>query len=132
MTKNVITINDNSHISKIVTQMVNDKIGSVVLTDEDGYLSGIFTESDLVKLLHKHLVDNSLDWLWDTPVNKVMSQNLITITEFTGCREAIQLMAAHRIRRLPIMDENDEELVGIITERDILTALSSHGKKARN
>lgn len=34
-------------------------------------------------------------------------------------------MSRNRIRRLPVMDENDEELIGIITERDILRVLSS-------
>ncbi len=131
MTQNVVTVEDSSNISIIVSKMVNDKIGSVVLTDSDGYLSGIFTESDLVKLLHKHLVDNSLNWLWTTPVSEIMSRKLITIMESTHCREAIKIMASHRIRRLPIMDDNDEELVGIVTERDILAALSSHNTQAR-
>jgi len=131
MTDDVITIEDTTIISKIVTMMVNAKIGCVVLTDTDGFLSGIFTESDLVKLLHKHLMDNSLNWLWNTPVNRVMSNNLVTATEEIGCRDAVTIMSSHRIRRLPIMDENDEELVGIVTERDILAALSSYGTKAK-
>lgn len=124
MTAEVVMIADSSLVPKAISKMVNGKIGSIILTDENDYLSGIFTESDLLRHLHKHMMDGSLDWLWRIPVKEVMSKKIFTITEDANCKDAIQLMSTHRIRRLPVMDTEDEELVGIITERDILAMMS--------
>ncbi len=74
MTQNVITAENSTPISTIINRMVNNKIGSIILTDEGDFLTGIFTESDLLRLLHQHLMDENIDWLWSTPIKKVMSK----------------------------------------------------------
>ncbi len=131
MSEDVITIPDSSLVPKAISKMVNSRIGSVVIIDENDFLVGIFTESDLLKLLHKHMMDGSLDWLWRTPVSEVMTKRVLTVSEDAGCHDAIQMMSAHRIRRLPVMDVADEVLVGIVTERDILAMMSKLSSKRK-
>lgn len=125
MSDPVITAEKDAPMSRIINKMVNKKIGSVVLLDNDGTLWGIITESDIVKALEAHSNDENLTWLWSMPVHQVVNEHLITVTVNQKCADVIQLMAANRIRRLPVMDEEDEELLGIVTERDILAAMAN-------
>jgi len=62
-------------------------------------------------------------------VRKCMTPYLITISPYAGLDEAYELMNKNMIRRLPVVD-NDENLIGIITEKDILEAKPSDVRKS--
>lgn len=49
----------------------------------------------------------------------IMTTGLITVTEQTPVREAIDILAENKITGLPVID-GDNRLVGIISEKDIL------------
>jgi acetoin utilization protein AcuB len=48
-------------------------------------------------------------------VRDIMTTNVVTIPSSTSIADAKRIMAAHRIRRLPVVDKG--KLVGIVTER---------------
>ncbi len=52
-------------------------------------------------------------------VHERMSKHPITITEDTPINEAIELMRAEKVRRLPVLSKKGE-LVGIVSEKDLL------------
>jgi acetoin utilization protein AcuB len=54
-------------------------------------------------------------------VRDCMSSPAIAITPDTPLLDALNLMHEHQFRRLPVVDENDR-LVGIVSERDLLYA----------
>jgi acetoin utilization protein AcuB len=54
-------------------------------------------------------------------VRDCMSSPAVAITPDTPLPDALNLMHEHRFRRLPVVDENDK-LVGIVSERDLLYA----------
>jgi acetoin utilization protein AcuB len=60
---------------------------------------------------------NVAAWPKAVPVKDWMAQPVITIRVDASCREAIELMKAHRIRHLPVVDQ--PRLVGIVTDRDL-------------
>jgi acetoin utilization protein AcuB len=53
-----------------------------------------------------------------------MSSEPVTITRDTPFQDALKLMRDHRFRRLPVVDK-DGQLVGIVSERDLLYASPS-------
>lgn len=55
-------------------------------------------------------------------VSQSMTRKVITVNKQTPMLEARDLMKQHQIRHLPVVDE-DKHLVGIITDRDIRSAL---------
>lgn len=57
-------------------------------------------------------------------VRDYMSTAVITIYPETGVQEALRLMRQHKIRRLPVVNAAGE-LVGIVSERDLLYASPS-------
>ena len=52
----------------------------------------------------------------------IMNTRVISISQNEDLYEAINMMALNHITGLPVVDEN-EHLVGIITEKDVLTLL---------
>jgi acetoin utilization protein AcuB len=51
-------------------------------------------------------------------VRKVMTADVVTIAPAESCHEALQRMVRHRVRHLPVVEE-DGTLVGIVTDRDL-------------
>jgi len=58
-------------------------------------------------------------------VSRSMTEKVITVRKETSLLEAQDLMNEHKIRHLPVVDD-DNILVGIITDRDIRGALPYH------
>lgn len=55
-------------------------------------------------------------------INKSMTTDVLTLTPEAGIIEAKDLMAAHRIRHIPIVDPHPY-LVGMVSDRDIKSAM---------
>ncbi len=93
---------------KEAAKLMSDKnIGSLIVMRKDK-ICGIITESDIMKNI------SSLG----SKVSGVMSKSVVTIGKNDSVEDAAELMAEHKIKRLPVM--NKDELVGIITATDIL------------
>jgi CBS domain-containing protein len=131
MTTNVITANGNQSVREVCKLMYNKKVGSVVIlanakgsetnsNKNNGVVIGIVTERDYV-----HLIGFSEMFLVDIPVSEIMSKPLITIRKFASITEAISVMQAKNIRRLPVLDNNGK-MIGIITDKDILKAIMTN------
>lgn len=79
----------------------------------DGRLLGLLTAADLERSSRAgQTLANGLN------------QTLITISPGHSCRNAAELMAAHQIGRLPVVD-NDGRLIGILTRSDLLKPVLS-------
>ncbi len=83
---------------------------SCALVVSENQLQGIFTERDLVRLI------SNGEKIVGVTVAQVMTQQIITLkrNEFEDVFTTIQLMRRHRIRHLPVVDENNS-LVGLVT-----------------
>lgn len=81
--------------------------GGFPVLDKNGSLVGIVTNRDL--RFQKDL---------STPIEKIMTRELITGGPNTSIEEANNLFDKHAIEKLPLVDKNNK-LVGLITYRDI-------------
>ena len=57
-------------------------------------------------------------------VEEIMSKNVLTLTPEATIQDAMQALNKNRIRHIPIVD-NNHELIGIVTDRDIRDASPS-------
>ncbi|MEF8874668.1 MAG: CBS domain-containing protein [Candidatus Thermoplasmatota archaeon] len=113
MSKSPVVINENEKVKKAANLMKEADIGSLIVVDEDKDITGIVTEMDIVK---KVVAENlSPD---DMSVSEMMSSPVHTIDGDKLVQKAAELMAERDIRRLPVVE--DGEMIGIITENDIL------------
>ena len=86
-------------------------IGSLPITDDEK-LVGMITDRDITTRVVAEAAD-----LKATSVGDVYSRDLISVEPDKDLQEALQLMARHQVRRLPVV-ENDR-LVGIVAQADI-------------
>jgi arabinose-5-phosphate isomerase len=93
------------------------RTGAVMLTTDDGRLSGLFTDSDLVRLLESRR-DNQLD----RPISEVMTSNPKTVSPDSPVCEALALFSRHSISELPVID-GDGRPVGLVDITDLISLL---------
>ena len=91
--------------------MREQDIGSLPITDDEK-LVGMITDRDITMRVVAEAAD-----LKATSVGDVYSRDLISVEPDKDLEEALQLMARHQVRRLPVV-ENDR-LVGIVAQADI-------------
>jgi len=64
-------------------------------------------------------------------LEKVMTRDVVTVGRTADLYDAIRMMADGNITGLPVVDE-DEKLVGIITEKDVMRhLLSTHSNEGK-
>jgi CBS domain-containing protein len=117
----VITVRRDATLLHAAILMRQYHVGDVVVIEDHIGKSmpvGIVTDRDIVI----ELVATELDYKVIT-TGDIMTSKLTVIHESAGILEAIQLMTAKGIRRLPVVDSNGG-LVGIITLDDLMLLLA--------
>ncbi len=92
----------------------------------DSYVCGIITATDIMRYLgngeaFRKLVTGHVDEALSAPISSIMRGEIVTIGPDQDIGEAARIMRQNRIGSLPVIRDN--ELVGIITERDILVSM---------
>jgi arabinose-5-phosphate isomerase len=90
------------------------RTGAVVLTDEAGRLCGLFTDSDLARL-----IESRRDEALDRPIAAVMTRNPLTLPTGARVAEALEVFERHKISELPIVDEQRRP-VGLLDITDLI------------
>ncbi len=88
--------------------------GAVLIEDGNSRLLGIFTDSDRARLFEKR---REVDL--DRPIGAVMTTDPYAIRVGASLAEAVELMKAHKISELPVVDRG-EHLVGLIDVTDLI------------
>jgi IMP dehydrogenase len=103
-----ITLRPNDTVREATALMQRFRISGVPIVDENEKLVGIITNRDL-----------QFERKLDRPLSEAMtSGNLVTATEGTTLDEAEQILAKHRIEKLPVVNA-EGVLKGLITIKDI-------------
>ena len=112
MTESVVTAPASAPVREVAELMRERNVGSVVLVDDAGAPAGIVTDRDLaVSVLAdgRDPGDRAADHA---------SAPVVTGAVDMEVEAAAELMVAHRIRRLPVLD--GERLTGIATLDDLV------------
>jgi arabinose-5-phosphate isomerase len=88
--------------------------GAVLVTDREGRLSGIFTDSDLARLFEQRR-----ETLLDRPIAEVMTAGPVVVTAGASIAEAVDLLRSRKLSELPVVDE-DARLVGLVDITDLI------------
>ncbi len=90
------------------------RTGAVILVDDEGRLSGLFTDSDLARMLERRQ-----DGLLDRPIAESMTRRPLTIGPDALLSEAIEILSHNRISELPVVDLEGRPL-GILDVTDVV------------
>ena len=114
--KRPLTAPVDKKIGEVLEQMVSESIGCVMIM-QDTTLVGIFSEYDALMKLN-----TDISQLVDRPISAVMTPDPITLEMKDKIAFALHKMHVGGYRHLPILAQ--EELVGVISIRDILNYLA--------
>lgn len=118
----LLTIKENATVAEAARKMNENKVGCLVVFDAEGKFTGILSERDMLeKVLTTSLSQDS------ALVSDIMTADPISCTMDTPIAKVEQLMAEHKIRHLPIV-ENDAP-IGMVSSRDTI-AYHLHSNKA--
>ena len=115
MIKDVITLSPEHTVKDALQVMREKKIRHLPIIDSNGTVVGILTDRDLKEAIPSTQDNNNYN---DTLLADIMTKNPIFGHPMDFVEEAAVMFYDHKIGALPII--SNDELVGIITETDLL------------
>jgi len=121
--EDVITTLGDISIKEAIKTLYNRHVGSIIVVDKDKKCMGIFTDRDAIRVIAN-------DIPLSKPLSEVMTTNLKTIDEHATYAMVKEIMRTHRIRHLPVVDEQGK-LVGLLSLRRIMDEVHDMHKSKR-
>jgi CBS domain-containing protein len=126
MTKDPVCCLPGDMAMKAAELMKSGNIGPVLVIENEQTrkLVGIVTDRDLAL----RIVAEGLD-ARSTKVEAVMTRKVVTCLAGDDLQQALDAMAEHQLRRIPVVD-NDHRVLGIIAQADVATRVDQPEKTA--
>lgn len=113
--RRVITIHQDNTVIEAIALFFANRVGSLIVVDENDDIKGILAPNDVLKAVH-----NDLDNIQHTKVNRFMSTNLI-VAKLEDDIDYIQaVMTENRVRHIPIIEKG--KLQGLVSIGDVVKA----------
>jgi CBS domain-containing protein len=124
MTKYPVCCLPTDSVTKAAEAMKSRNIGSipVIENEQTQKLVGIVTDRDLALTIVAEGRDAK-----STKVETVMTRKVVTCFASDDVQMALDAMAEHQLRRIPVVD-HDNKIVGIITQADVATRINQPEK----
>ena len=118
MSSPVETVSTDTEVHVAAERMIDEGIGSVIVTDDDGQLAGILTATDFVHIAAEQR------WAPGATVDTYMTTEVTTTDANAEVSDIADLMINEGFHHVPVVD-NEEGVVGIITTTDITAYISN-------
>ncbi len=90
------------------------RVGAILLTDDEGRLTGVFTDADLAKLFETRDAD-----FFDRPISEAMTRFPSVVRSGALMSEALATLSSRKISELPVLDERGVPL-GVLDVTDLV------------
>jgi CBS domain-containing protein len=126
MTKNPSCCLPDDMVEKVAQMMKRENIGSIPVIEDmkTKKLVGIVTDRDLALKVVAEGRDTK-----STKVDAVMTRKMLTCHAEDDLQVALDVMSAHQLRRIPVVDDKDQ-ILGIIAQADVATRVDQPEKVA--
>ena len=112
MTTRPRAVTPETPVSQVAELMKAEDVGAIPVVQDD-QLVGMVTDRDIVVRAVAEGKDPR-----GMPAAAVSSRDLVTVDPDQDLSDALQLMAQHQVRRLPVVDE-DNHLLGVVSQADV-------------
>ena len=109
----IITTDPEARLLDIVTLLNDNKIGSVLVIDDNGHLVGIISERDIIKRIAREGAGSL-----QKPVGICMSCMVQTCQLHDSLDDVMNAMTVNRFRHLPVVE--GKRLVGLVSIGDVV------------
>ena len=107
-------VSPNDSVFHALTLMAQHNVGALMVLDGE-QLVGIFSERDYARKIILHGKSSK-----ETLVSEIMSEKVAYVTPATTLDECMALMTEKHFRHLPVLSEDDNSVVGIISIGDLV------------
>ncbi|MFI5024380.1 MAG: CBS domain-containing protein [Alphaproteobacteria bacterium] len=147
MTTKVVRAYADSSIREVARLLLENGISAIPVVDRDGTVLGIVSEGDLLGRRDKEREARRDWWLTllaegeelspeflasmrarEQTAGEIMSAPVVTVSEETEAAEIARLLAAYRIKRVPVVRQG--RIVGIVSRADLIRALAAEAGPA--
>ncbi len=121
----LLTVKESDTVAHAAQKMTENQVGCLIVLDAQDKFAGIVTERDmLAKVMTKALSPESL------LVRDIMTTDVVSCTMDTPAVKVEQLMAEHKIRHVPIVENGVP--IGMVSSRDIIAHQLSSNEAMRS
>lgn len=116
----VVTIRPDATVTELLRALAQQGIGAIVVSDDGRSIAGIVSERDIVRAMASDPDQGTSGGVRPLPVSRIMTVDVVTLTEDDDVEDAMRIMTESRIRHLPVVREG--ELVGLVSIGDVVKA----------
>ena len=107
-------VKEDASVTDLILEMTSKRYGVSAVVNEEGCLTGIFTDGDL-----RRLVQNGKEFL-SLNAGSVMTPNPNTVSSTTLAKECLDILETYRITQLLVCD-SEQHPVGMVHIHDLIT-----------
>jgi CBS domain-containing protein len=117
----IVSCKGSHPLEKIAMRIADDDISALVVTDDQGYLLGIISRSDLLRAYVE-----SNDWRVE-PVERFMTRDVIWVTPDALLVDTAQLLLGRHIHRVVVVRQEEGGLrpIAVVSDSDLVIDMVS-------
>lgn len=119
MTKNVVTLKKGTSVVEAIKTLLNHKVTSAPVMDDNKKLLGMFSEKDCMRVV----LESSYNQGMSGTVGEFMSTNVVTVDADSSIVDLAERFQESTVRSFPVFAHS--AMVGIVSRTDVLRALTS-------
>ena len=117
MYDDILSLNEKTSTANAASLLHRYERDDIIVVDAKKRPIGIVTDEDIIKV-----VSDTTIYAEDTKLKDIMTFPVFTVESSTTLQDALQLMRDHKIRKLPVVDE-DSVIQGLILQSTIANAI---------
>jgi CBS-domain-containing membrane protein len=118
------TIKDTSTIRECWDIMKSNDIKQIPTINENNTINGLVLMKTMIDEIIKNIENPK--YIDTTMIKQIAITNIVTAQPTTDIKRVAKVMVKYNINTIPIVDERNDEIVGIIRRVDILNTVSTN------
>jgi CBS domain-containing protein len=122
MSPQVVVAKENTNAEQISSRLLAGEFNGVPVVDDNGAVIGIVTALDILKALQggKKKLNEML-------ASDIMTSNPSVVKKDTPIEEIIRILVEKEIVLVPVVEDNNNKLIGVVARLDILREKLNEG-----
>jgi CBS domain-containing protein len=118
----VIVAKENTNAEQISARLLAGEFNGVPVVDDNGAVVGIVTALDILKA-----IQGGKKKLNEMLARDIMTPNPSTVKKDAPIEEIVRIMVEKEIVLVPVVEENNNKLIGVVARLDILREKLNEG-----